>query len=73
MLTIKRVICPIRVERILEAEKGKSLKNVNIPNDDVTVDDSYQELKLCHTNEVIGGGEALGGLSQEDIFFSAHT
>jgi hypothetical protein len=50
MLTIKRAICPTRVEKILEAEKEKILKSVNVPNDDVTVDDFYQELKLCHTN-----------------------
>ena len=46
---------------------------MRVPNDDCVVDEYYEQLKICHTNEFLGAGQILGGLSQEDIFFSAHT
>ena len=73
ILTIKRAICATKLHKIFKKDGEKVLKTVNVPNDDVTIDDYYKELKVCHTNEFLGAGEILGGLSQEDIFFSAHT
>lgn len=42
ILTIKRVICPVKVQKIMKKDGNKQMKYVNIPNDDVTVDDTYR-------------------------------
>ncbi len=42
ILTVKRVICPLKLQKILKKDGDKCLRSINIPNDDVTMDDFYK-------------------------------